>query len=61
MKVGLLRASMGRGIESVMRSLGYNPVSAREIARRLGRRRKNAKNEVADTLQRLSNTKGLAG
>ena len=32
MKVGLLRASMGSGIESVMRSLGYNPVSAGEIA-----------------------------
>jgi hypothetical protein len=52
MKVGLLRASIGRGIESVMRSLGYNPVSARELAVGWASGEKSAKNEVAGTLQK---------
>jgi hypothetical protein len=52
MKVGLLRASMGRGIESVMRSLGYNPVSAGELAAGWASGEKSAKNEVAGTLQK---------
>jgi hypothetical protein len=56
MKVGLLRASMGSGIESVMRSLGYNPVSAREIAAGWAAGEKSAKNEVAGTLQKAQLT-----
>ena len=52
MKVGLLRASMGKGIESVMRSLGYNPVSATELAAGWASGEKSAKNEVAGTLQK---------
>jgi hypothetical protein len=56
MKVGLLRASMGSGIESVMRSLGYNPVSAGEIAASWAAGEKSAKNEVAGTLQKAQLT-----
>ena len=56
MKVGLLRASMGSGIESVMRSLGYNPVSAREIAAGWAAGEKSAKNEVARALQKAQLT-----
>ena len=43
---------MGSGIESVMRSLGYNPVSASEIAAGWAAGEKSAKNEVARTLQK---------
>ena len=56
MKVGLLRASMGSGIESVMRSLGYNPVSAREIAAGWAAGEKSAKNEVARALRKAQLT-----
>ena len=42
---------MGSGIESVMRSLGYNPVSAREIAAGWAAGEKSAKNEVARALR----------
>ncbi len=56
MKVGLLRASMGSGIESVMRSLGYNPVSAGEIAAGWAAGEKGAKNEVAGALQKAQLT-----
>ena len=56
MKVGLLRASIGSGIESVMRSLGYNPVSAREIAAGWAAGEKSAKNEVAGALQKAQLT-----
>src|SRR5580658_2197214 len=56
MKVGLLRASMGSGIESVVRSLGYNPVSAREIAAGWAAGEKSAKNEVARALRKAQLT-----
>ena len=56
MKVGLLRASMGSGIESVMRSLGYNPVSAREIGTSWAAGEKSAKNEVAAALKKAQLT-----
>jgi hypothetical protein len=56
MKVGLLRASMGSAIEGVMRSLGYNPVSASEIAVGWAAGEKSAKNEVADALQKAQLT-----
>jgi len=52
MKVGLLRASMGRGIESIMRGLGYNPVAAGKLAAGWASGEKSAKNEVAGTLQK---------
>ena len=60
MKVGLRRASMGSGIESVMRSLGYNPGyspgSAREIAAGWAAGEKSAKNEVARALRKAQLT-----
>jgi hypothetical protein len=56
MKVGLLRASMGSGMESVMRSLGYNPFSAREIAASWAAGEKSAKNEVAGALRKAKLT-----
>jgi hypothetical protein len=56
MKVGLLRASMDRGIESVMRSLGYNPVSAGELAAGWASGEKSAKNEVAGALRKAQLT-----
>jgi hypothetical protein len=56
MKVGLLRASMGSGIESVMKSLGYLPSSAREIAAGWAAGEKSAKNEVARALRKAQLT-----
>jgi hypothetical protein len=56
MKVGLLRASMGSGIERVMRSLGYNFVSAGEIAKSWAAGDKTAKNEVAVALKKAQLT-----
>jgi hypothetical protein len=56
MKVGLLRASMGSGIERVMRSLGYNFVSAGEIATSWAAGEKTAKNEVAAALKKAQLT-----
>ncbi len=56
MKVGLLRASMGSGIRRVMSSLGYNAVSAVEIATRWAAGEKTAKNEVAAALKKAQLT-----
>ena len=60
MKVGLLRASMGSGIESVMRSLGYtggySPGSAKGIAAGWAAGEKSAKNEVASALRKAQLT-----
>jgi hypothetical protein len=52
MKVGLLRASMGSGIESVLKSLGYPDGSAREIAASWTVGEKSMKNEVARVLRK---------
>ena len=56
MKVGLLRASMGTGIESIMRGLGYNPVAAGELAAGWASGEKSAKNEVARALRKAQLT-----
>jgi hypothetical protein len=56
MKVGLLRASVGSGIERVMRSLGYDLISAREIAANWAAGEKSAKNEVTAALKKAQLT-----
>jgi hypothetical protein len=56
MKVGLLRASMGSGIERIMRSLGYNFVSAGEIAKSWAAGEKTAKNEVSAAMKKAQLT-----
>ncbi len=60
LKAGLLRASMGSGIESVMRSLGYNPGYTPVLPKKLPPagppERKRAKNEVARALQKAQLT-----
>jgi hypothetical protein len=56
LKAGLLRVSIGSGIQPVMRSLGYNFVSAREIATSWAAGEKSAKNEVAAALKKAQLT-----
>jgi hypothetical protein len=56
MKGGLVRAAIGSGIERVMRSLGYSPLPARQIATSWAAGEKSAKNEVAATLKKAQLT-----
>jgi hypothetical protein len=56
MKAGLLRVSMGSGIERVIKTRGCLPSSAREIAGSWTAGEKSTKNEVARQLQKTQLT-----